>query len=83
MAKTNTHQPYGVGDVIKFTTSDLRYEILDAQTTSNGDGTKTFHYRVKRKFAKPRLDVKTPTVTVVGYQFDPDLEKRGIIVDIS
>jgi hypothetical protein len=40
--------PYTIGDAITFEKSDLRYEILDAQTTSNDDGTMTFHYKVKR-----------------------------------
>ncbi|MGC1478814.1 MAG: hypothetical protein WA804_23410 [Terriglobales bacterium] len=42
------HELYGVGDIIGFKKSDGKYEVLDAHTSSNDDGTLTVHYQIKR-----------------------------------
>jgi len=42
----NLHKFYGVGDLVEAGT--LQYEVLDAQTTSNCDGTLTVHYQINK-----------------------------------
>jgi hypothetical protein len=42
------HEFWSVGGLVGFKKIDTKYEVLDAQTTSNPDGTLTVHYTIKR-----------------------------------
>lgn len=56
----------GVGDFME--AGGTRWEVLDAQTTSNDDGTQTVHYQIKRVGAElvHFADPKAPLIAMCG-----------------